>query len=191
MSDRIERALARKILEHATDYKWSLQGFGMLRLYLAPDVRLHVWSESHRAKDVSLIHDHPWHFTSHVLSRGITNIRYRLEPDGNAHTHVTERIRCGPGGGALGNARLVRLVAQEHEIVPAGARYSQRSYEIHESYPRDGAVSIIHRTLDTTADTEHAWVYYPIDKNWVSAEPRDATREEVINITTNALRLWI
>jgi hypothetical protein len=103
-NEKIERALARTILEHATDFQWSIQGFGMLRLYLAPDVRLHVWSESHQVPNVSLIHDHPWHFTSHVLSRKIANVRYRIEPIGE-HTHTMERIRCGPGGGALGDSR--------------------------------------------------------------------------------------
>lgn len=55
------RATVRSILERATDLEWSLQGFGMLRHYLTPTVRLHVWASAFRVKNVSTIHDH-WDF---------------------------------------------------------------------------------------------------------------------------------
>jgi hypothetical protein len=49
----ITKALVKNILEKATSYKWSLQGFGMLRLYLSKDVRMHVWHPDFAVKKVS------------------------------------------------------------------------------------------------------------------------------------------
>ena len=64
---KIIQALAAEILRRPHGYKWSLQGFGMLRLYLSDNIRLHVWTTEHRVENVSDIHDHPWDFISTVL----------------------------------------------------------------------------------------------------------------------------
>jgi hypothetical protein len=54
--------------------------------------------------------------------------------------------------------------------------------------PNPGTVTIVERRFK--ADTEHAFVFYPRNEKWVSAEPRPATPEEVITITQIALRRW-
>jgi hypothetical protein len=218
MSDEILRESIRTILDiahnaSARDFDpaeqmsgWSLQGFGMLRLYLSSDVRLHVWSDADIAEGVSEIHDHPWDFTSHVISGVVQNTRYRVDfPRSNSPdptvtdnplmpwgrskpTHWEEKIKCGPGGGALGDERLVVLVAQPVEVIKAGGTYSQRAYEVHDSAPSNGAVTVIHRSFHQ--DTEHARVFYPIGEKWGSAEPRPATAEEVHRIVGLALEVW-
>ena len=65
--------LVKTILEasrHGGISGWSLQGLGMFRLYLSHEKRLHVWDARFRTSDVSVIHTHPWHFTSEVDEYG-------------------------------------------------------------------------------------------------------------------------
>jgi hypothetical protein len=188
VNEKIERALVHTILKNPFGFKWSLQGFGMLRLYLSRNVRLHVWSAAHQVEDVSVIHDHPWNFESHVLSGSIVNVRYSLEPEGLT-THTMQTIRCGPGGCAMADEVRVCLRRHPEERLGTGRTYHQRAYEIHESRPSDGAVSVIVR--EPGDDPDHARVFYPVGTKWVSAEPREATSEEIETITHNALRRWI
>ena len=74
------------------------------------------------------------------------------------------------------------------EIYNAGDSYEQESDEIHLSMPDDGTVTIINRTFKD--DVDHASVFWRMDENFVSAEPRDATRDEVSAITQHSLRTW-
>ncbi len=56
---------------------------------------------------------------------------------------------------------------------------------IHDTGYGDGTVSLVTRTF--LEDTEHAQVYIPAGQSWVSAEPRNATDDEVERITALAL----
>src|SRR6185503_17239495 len=73
------RRLVRDVLETPHDRIWTLQGFGMLRTYLGDDMnmRLHVWDARHAAPNVSSIHNHPWGFTSLILSGEMENVLYQ------------------------------------------------------------------------------------------------------------------
>lgn len=180
----ITKPLVKNILEKATSYKWSLQGFGMLRLYLSKDVRMHVWHPDFAVKDVSTIHTHPWDFTSHIIAGSIKNVLYAEQPVGEKFYRQT--IRCGEGGCALPGAAEVLLHERAVEVLNAGQSYDENAEEIHESFPAPGTVTIIERRFKE--DTEHAFVYHT--GTWVSAEPRNATPEEVTAITQIALRRW-
>ena len=72
------RATVRDVLEHPYPREWTVQGFGMLRTYLDPDkrFRLNVWHSKLAIPNVSIVHDHPWHFTSWVMGGNFTNVRY-------------------------------------------------------------------------------------------------------------------
>jgi hypothetical protein len=86
------RLQTRFILENAYRFDWSLQGFGLLRLYLPGDGRLHIWDHSKAYYDVSQLHDHlQWGLTSTIVSGQITNQRYAelpTERDGVPITYI-------------------------------------------------------------------------------------------------------
>ena len=180
--------LIRKILEAPTAFPWSLQGFGMFRLYLSRAVRLHVWSPAHARERVHTIHTHPWHFVSHVVAGRITDRVYDrfVNARGGAGDDWTEeRIVCGQGGGATGERSTCRLGQPVEHTFYAGDTYRRDASDIHESIAVEGTVTIVQRTF--LADTEHASVFHPVDTEWVSAEPRDARSEEVRAMAKQAL----
>jgi hypothetical protein len=189
------KPLVKSILEHPHDREWSLQGFGMLRTYLAPELRLHVWDARSKVPFVSEIHTHPWNFHSYVVAGLVYNIRYERKlfgvkfVMGDEGPFREQEILCGEGGHETDKeAELVLLRPDPTEIVREGEQYTQRAHEIHRSQPEDGTVTIIEREfLD---DADHAFVYVPRDNDWVSAEPRPATPNEVEAITRNALSRW-
>src|SRR5688572_343716 len=137
MTPEIEalRAAVRPMLLKPDPALWTLQGFGMLRTYLdeAKRFRLHVWDSSLATKDVSTIHDHPWHFRSYVLAGKIYNQRYlRTDAtDNKGHAHWQQAIRCGEGGGAEGEPELVFLRNGPAEVYHPGDVYTQRASELH------------------------------------------------------------
>lgn len=77
----------------------------------------------------------------------------------------------------MGDSGPVYLSELSSVTYGLGCFYEQRARDIHASYPEDGTVTIISRHFHE--NTEHARVFYPIGTEWVSAEPRPATYEEV------------
>ena len=188
---RITKGLVRHLLEHPETVDWTLQGFGMLRCYLEPELRLHVWDSRFKAAEVSELHTHPWHFYSLVVAGRVRNYRF-VESDGTSQEtggaipRRRQTIRCGEGGGLVGEPVDVFLTEQPTEIYVQGNVYTQLAQEIHRSVPEDGTVTIIEREfLD---DTEHAYVYF--QGEWVTAEPRAATPTEVETILSASLERW-
>lgn len=197
------RPLVANVLRNADHYQWSLQGFGMLRLYLSREVRLHVWDSRFAVKGVSEIHDHPWNLESYVISGKITNTRYwvhtcihtdaEIAGLGLRRPFLRSEIVCGPGGNnspaeVKARGERVWLNPRDPEVYFAGESYAQRADEIHHTSYEDGTVTIVRREF--LQDTEHAHVFFSADEEWVSAEPRTATPEEVRAITARALR-WV
>lgn len=183
----IVRLLVRKILEEPASHRWSIQGLGMLRLYLSPNVRLHVWNPQapHKVAEVSEPHNHPWHFTSFVVAGVITNWLYL--PDAAGDLYHAGVIECGPNPSQYGaqGKHDVRL-RQESSVYTPGASYSMRAETIHRSDPTPGTVTIC--TREPLPDPDHATVCWPHGTEWVSAEPRLATPDEVRDITRLALQ---
>jgi len=180
--------IATDVLRDPLAREWSLQGFGMLRTYLNSHDRLHVWDSRYRAPAVSTIHDHPWDFKSVVVSGVLANHRYVLADASEGEgTHLSSSIKCGPGGGLVGEPRHVTLVRLGlPQVFRAGSVYRQRAAEIHETNATDGTVTIVRRSF--LSDSDHAVVAWPIGREWGSAEPRPATREEVLDIVASARR---
>lgn len=202
--------LVRRVLENPK-LEWSYQGFGMLRHYLSKAVRLHIWDPTRAVPHVSVIHDHPWDFESLVVCGSIENTLYwrilsaeecrdpenwegRSLKSGLASaasfangpaSHLLEKIVCGPSGHALGCALPVRLTKYSSVRYRAGESYAEQREWLHESRPEPGTVTIVTRKF--YQDTEHARVCYPLGTEWVSAEPRPATEEEVAHFTALAL----
>lgn len=184
------RASVRTILESAAGRPWSAQGLGMLRLYLTPEIRLHVWDSRLKVPDVSTIHDHPWDFRSYVVAGVVRQYRFAgvFEPGSRGRElHRRQAIRCGPGGCAIGEPVVAELFRNWGETYRAGTWYEQLAEEVHESLPEDGTVTLVERHF--RSDTEHASVYFQ-GAGWVSAEPRPATLDEVAATVALALARW-
>jgi hypothetical protein len=178
------RAFVKKILEHATRFEWSLQGFGMLRLHLDGDYRLNIWDKRFRVKDVSLIHSHPWDFESLILCGELRNQRFAYAAAAPAFGYAT--IKPGPGGGILDKKGLTHLRVFPMEVYHAGQTYCQKYDEIHVSDPVDGTVTLNKRVR---VGKDVADVFWPAGQEWVSAEPRKAEDHEIHIITQLALQL--
>lgn len=182
-----------RILLNCTSYQWSLQGLGMLRLYLSEDVRLHIWDSRFALANASRIHNHPWDFTSRVIVGQLLNLKYVEEPESSPLaadlTHFRQKLLCGPGGGLVDSAEPCRLVLTQAQVFEEGDIYSQNAQEIHDSRPVvDGTVTIVRREF--LADADHAYVYWPTYTGFGSAEPKDASVDVVAQIANAALRLF-
>lgn len=165
------------ILNNPHEAQWSAQGFGMLRTYLGDDKvwRLNVWHSALAVENVSTIHDHPWDFTSWIVAGRFTNQRFTEAPVANFQCKGV-KIKTGEGGGAVGLPFTQLLYAHDLETYLTGDTYSQKWNEIHRSSFVDGTVTLNRR--DRVGDGEHAQVFWE-DGDWVNAEPRPATAEEV------------
>jgi hypothetical protein len=180
------RAMARCILGNAASYEWSLQGMGLLRLYLPDNHRLHVWDSRYRRPGVSMIHDHlQWGLESTIIAGSMMNIRYEIRPDGRPY--MLGLIKPGYGTYFKDAPAQVSLRRISQETYGPGATYAQEPADIHETNAVDGTVTLM-RKLPT--DNESARVFWPAGTEWGTAEPREATDAEVRDITSYALRTW-
>lgn len=197
------RAMVQAVLTNPRRYDWTLQGFGMLRTYISKETRLHIWDHGYRVRDVTDVHDHPWHFNSLVISGTIINTRYKVHPCSHTDEQIEAlRIRtpfvkstivCGVGGGnhvatVKERGERVWLEPLEPETYTTGKIYRQEANEVHHSSFGSGTVTLV--TREFQKDTEHAHVFFKADQEWVSAEPRDAKPVEIEDICKNALRNW-
>lgn len=164
--------------------KWTLQGFGMLRLHLNDELRLNVWDSRFKVPGVSAIHTHPWDFESLIVVGRLYNTRYVETNEGTPY--MTSELKPGTGGGLIGKPREVLLLNRDTEVYTAGMTYEQKAYEIHDSSPEDGTVTYNRRTR---VGEDVASVYWNT-QNWVSAEPRLATQEEVFDILDHSFKTW-
>jgi len=182
------RALVRPYLEAPLYYDWTVQGFGMMRTYIGPDKlwRLNVWNSALAVPNVSVIHNHPWHFESWIIAGNFTNRRYTEHKIGVAYHFAT--IKTGEGGGIRSKPDNAVLQFHRDEHYWPGQTYKQTADEIHQSFYSDGCVTLNMR--QRVGDGEHARVYWPAGTAWVDADPRPATEAEVEDTAALALRRW-
>jgi hypothetical protein len=196
MSDAL-RAAVRRILRTAYEdprtYEWSVQGFGMMRMYFDAGTRwrLNVWDSDLAVSNVSTIHDHPWHFQSYVIHGSLHNHRYYFEKQaGVGKDYKWMHILTGVGGGPLAKAEVhtARLVKGNLECYSTGDTYKQRADEIHETRPGDGTVTLNERVR--VPGESHARVFWPAHLEWVDAMPRPATAHEIHSTLSKVWRTW-
>ncbi len=194
---KVKQLLVKKILEKADLYEWSLQGFGMLRMYLEPEIRLHIWDSRYQIENVSIIHTHPWHFTSTVIAGCVRNVEYEDNENlwnfefSNPHELYTQLILTGENAHGVQPIETCRLAVKSERVFYPGQSYRQFMTIPHQTFFEDGTVTVIERSDRT--EQNHAYTYWDrsLGKNgWVSAAPRKATKDEIIDITQNALHRW-
>ena len=155
----------------------------MLKIYLTKEVRLHFWDSRLKVPNVSTIHNHPWDFTSLVLKGELCNILYQ-EVEGEKCNYEKALIRCGEQAATMEAPIRVQLKEVSRVTYGKGEYYSELAEKLHESCPKDSAITIVERY--PKQDPDHASVFWPIGTNWVNATPRTATREEIDMVLENA-----
>jgi len=183
------KLLVETILKYPVVSQWSVQGLGMMRMYLSPEIRLHVWDSSLKVPGASAIHNHPWDLDSLVVAGRYKQHRYSSPKYGL----VTEEfncslIKCGEEACVMEEPTKVMLAELALEVYRQDATYHQDKDEIHFSCPEDGTVTLVKRKFHE--DRDHAKVFWRGSGKWVDAKPRQATVEEVIAVTQRALTTW-
>lgn len=191
----VEKLLVKHALKHPENFKWQVQGRGMLRTYLRDDWRLHIWDKSVCVPDVSPLHEHPWDLHSTIVAGTLYNTRYvdvsGMPYPGNLKLPVSKYngavIKCGEGACTLTDVKPFFLEMQTSETYFEGQSYTQTKDEIHKTDAEDGTVTLVFRRFYPERDK--ARVYWTVGE-FVSAEPRRATEEEIQRITKTALDRW-
>jgi hypothetical protein len=176
-----------QILDHALDYEWSVQGFGMLRLYIRKIGRLHIWDDHLRYPNVSMIHNHSWDLRSTVVCGALANARYSRD-DVIGRPYKTHRMITGYNCVTVSPVVDVRLLDHPIERYQPGDDYAQRAHEIHETLAKNGTVTIMQRNED---DNGQADIFWPADCTWGTAKPRAATQAEIQSTVERALGLLV
>lgn len=187
MTTDFTKTLVKHILENPQPYEWQVQGFGMLRIYLPDDTRLHIWDDSLKVPGVSLIHDHPWDFLSLIVVGELINTRYLELAPNYGIPHMVRTIKPGVGLKVIDEDVPCSLTQRGVEHYTAGHRYFQSKEEVHSTNAVNGTVTIVRRSR---GPVDVAKVFYPKGEQWVSAEPRLPTNGEVERVTKHALETW-
>lgn len=187
------RLLVTAILDNARQYTWSVQGFGLLRLYIRRVGRLHIWDSALRYPNVSMIHNHSWDLHSTIIAGSLRNTRFyeRQHPKPNWQPYMKQRLVTGYNSKMVTDPTLVYLLPEETEVYSANqapsipARvYSQKASEIHLTDADDGAITLMHREEDNDGQAD---VYWSQGCSWGTAQPRQATQQEIRMTVAKAL----
>lgn len=167
------------ILDNAPKFHWSLQGMGLLRLYVRDVGRIHIWDETLRySPDVSMMHNHSWDLHSTIVAGRLQNTRYVqcAEDTKGAIRYHTKTFITGYDAHATSDQETVCLCALPPETYTPIMDYRQKAHEVHRTDALDGTVTVLLRKDD---EEGHANIYWPEGTEWVSATPRPARPEEL------------
>lgn len=167
------------ILDNAHAFKWSVQGLGLLRLYIRDMGRLHIWtSRLSYGPHVSTIHDHSWNLRSEVVLGKLRNTKFMELPieDHRGTPYWKHRIVTGYGARPVTTPEQVRLHGYPTHTYEPGDQYMQAAAEIHRTTYDDGTVTLMRRAADKDGE---AHVFWPVGEQWGSATPRPATYEDI------------
>lgn len=162
------------ILDNADKYEWSVQGFGMLRLYIRKLGRLHIWDSMLRYPGVSMIHNHSWDLRSTIVAGELTNVIFSHNVD-----HVSfsgKRLVTGYQTHDVSELPTAILGVTSKQSYLPGECYSQAASLIHRTDAADGTITLMERQEDENGQAD---VYWPYGTEWGTAKPRPATTEEI------------
>lgn len=181
------KALVGLVLAQPFKYTWSVQGLGMLRLYLGSVGRLHIWDDRLEYPRVSKIHNHSWPLRSTIVVGSLRNQRYELIDAASmitARAYYKQRAITGFNFTPVGPPTITLLRPYTPENFKSGDVYEQRPDEVHHTEAERGTITIMERPSD--GDTGEAEVFWPVNETWVNAIPRPATHEEIEAVTRHA-----
>lgn len=172
------RVAVLAILENAGGFGWSVQGFGVLRLFVGKVGRVHVWHKGLRYPNVSMVHNHSWDLKSTVVSGRLNNVRYAKSDEGHSMAKPFDGTRLLTGFDCKEIKPLPETWLREKgvELYTPGMEYAQKAAEIHRTDAEDGTVSVM---LRNEVENGEADVYWPRGTEWGTAQPRPATEAEI------------
>lgn len=193
------------ILQNWEYHDWSVQGFGVLRLYIyAPFPgylvggqtaglkrrsigRLHIWDSALRYPNVSMVHNHSWDLKSTIACGKLVNERFELAPPQLGYSFQRQRLLTGYASKmAEEQPESVWLLNQPKETYLPGECYYQHAHEIHQTLAEDGTVTLMARQEDE--QDGFADVFWPTGHTWGTAKPRPATPDEIHATVFKALK---
>lgn len=184
------QVLTLAILDNQLAYQWSVQGFGVLRLYIRDVGRLHIWDSALRYPGVSMIHNHSWDLRSTIIFGCLVNTRYTtIPPEGyvpwpRPERYEGKRLITGYQTRDVVKLEPVTLYPDVVETFRSGDEYAQKAHEIHRTDAFDGTVTLMLRKEDENGQAD---VYWPAGTEWGTAKPRPATLEEIKSTVERAL----
>lgn len=163
-------------------YYWSIQGMGMLRLYIRNLGRLHIWDSRLRYPGVSMVHNHSWDLKSTVVAGRIVNTKYIPGPLGNAWHQ--RRLVTGYDCHFVEQDTVVSLHQGVDEVYLPGEEYVQQAHEIHRTDAEDVTITLMERREDVQGQAD---VFWRVGQTWGTAQPREATKEEIHRTCVRAI----
>jgi hypothetical protein len=161
---------------------WSIQGFGLLRLYIRRIGRLHIWDPALRYPGVTMVHNHSWDLRSTVVSGCLVNRRWTEQPYGERWKR--RRIVTGYDCRFVDPVdEDVFLIEEPRDVYHAGDVYSQAAKQIHMTDAEDGTITLMERTEDVNGEAD---LYWRETERWGTARPRPAMRQEVLSTIQKA-----
>lgn len=195
----LNREEVAEILAHWDQFKWEVQGFGMMRTYDLDgdgEPRLQVWDQRLAVWGNGAIHDHPWNFTSRIIAGTLFNQRFdrstRVRADG-MHYGLYKELMITPGkdGGAQDEEpQEIYLTPEPVEMYSAGEEYKMGWQELHITRYAQGTVTMIERERTRGHDTASS--IWPADNDvpWKFFRPRPAKFEECCVVLGDCLKTW-
>lgn len=165
---------------------WSVQGMGLLRLYIRKLGRLHIWDDELRYPNVSMIHTHSWDLRSTIVCGELLNYRFAETLPERGAPYKKQTIVCGYNTRTASAVVDTGLLNSRIETLLPGDIYSQRAREIHKTIAVNGTVTMMERHEEGEGQAD---VFWPSDCSWGDAKPRRATTEEVRRSVVKALEL--
>lgn len=155
---------------------WSVQGFGLLRLYIRNLGRLHIWDSTLRYPGVTMVHNHSWDLISTIVSGRLINRRWTQQPFGERwkHRSILTGYDCK---WVQPEDDEVFLIEEPRDVYCPGDVYRQAASQIHMTNAEDGTITMMERHEDTNGEAD---LYWRITEEWGTARPRKATRAEVL-----------
>lgn len=169
---------------------WSVQGFGMMRLYIRKVGRLHIWDSALRYPGVSMVHNHSWDLRSTVISGVLLNRRWE-DADLNlsrGEPWKRRRIVTGYNCHFVEEISDVNLYERPHQYFFPGSVYSQAAAEIHMTDAEDGSITLMERNDNENGEADLFW---RVGEEWGTAKPRPVTKEEVFDTIQRALPMLL
>jgi len=161
------------------------QGLGFLRVNIGNDLRMHIWDDALEYPNVSKMHNHSWDLQSKIVCGTIYNHRFAYNPAGQPY--LRRRLRCGVGCEWVGNPELVHLSPLPIQKLLSGQMYFQHANEIHITQAVPGTITLMHRKYD--GPNGEADIFWELGKEWGTAEPHEATAEEIETAIKKSLLL--
>lgn len=171
------------ILEKAKHYEWSVQGFGMLRLYIRNIGRLHIWDSRLEYPGVSKIHNHSWDLRSTIVFGELTNTVFGEHSRGVLFSG--KRLVTGYQTRDVQALPDTKLAIIDQQTFTPGDAYAQAASKIHRSDAVDGTVTLMERNEDENGQADVYWLH---GTEWGTAKPREATVAEIEMVTQSVLR---